>query len=140
TDAQLGAILLDDTVVPSTLRQADGTHTPYTLAAEEVLEACRSLKGAILRQEIYALDGTDEAARPYSASERNYTIDLLQPRGGNKHAVLFTHPREQIDFHYERKLVEVNGQKRADPRVSHAMTLEVARFGHILGWVAIGSR
>jgi len=116
TDEQLRALLLDDTLLPSTLRLVDGTHTPYTLTSQEVLEACRALKGAILRQEIYTLDGTDEADRPYSTSERNYTIELLQPRDGNKHAVFFTHAREQVDFNYERALVDVNGQKRADPR------------------------
>jgi hypothetical protein len=39
-------------------------------------EACRALRGSILRQEIYALDGRDESDRAYSASERNYTIDV----------------------------------------------------------------
>jgi AraC-like DNA-binding protein len=140
TDEQLRALLLDDTVLPSTLRRTDGTRATYTLSTGEVLEACRALKGAILRQEVYALDGTDEADRPYSTSERNYTIELLQPRDGNKHAVLFTHAREQVDFHYERALVEVNGQKRADPRMSHAMTLEVDAFGNVLRAVAIGYR
>jgi len=140
TDEQLRALLLDDTLLPDTLRLADGTRTPYALSTAEVLEACRALKGAILRQEIYALDGTDEADRPYSTSERNYTIELLQPRDGNKHAVFFTHAREQVDFHYERKLLDVNGRKRADPRVSHAMTLEVDAFGNALRSVAIGYR
>ena len=54
--------------------------------------------------------------------------------------MFFTHAREQVDFHYERKLVDVNGQKRADPRVSHAMTLEVDAFGNVLRSVAIGYR
>jgi RHS repeat-associated protein len=140
TDEQLRALLLDDTRLPSTRRLADGTRTPYTLSTEEVVEACRALKGAILRQETYALDGTDEADRPYSTYERSYTIELLQPRDGNKHAVFFTHAREQVDFHYERKLVDVNGRKRADPRVSHAVTLEVDAFGNMLRTVAIGYR
>jgi hypothetical protein len=140
TDEQLRALLLDDTLLPSTRRLADGTRAPYTLSIEEVLEACRALKGAILRQEIYALDGTDEADRPYSSSERNYTIELLQPRDGNTHAVFFSHTREQVDFHYERTLVDANEQKRADPRVSHAMTLEVDAFGNVLRSVDIGNR
>src|SRR5262249_47877340 len=55
-------------------------------------------------------------------------------------AVFFTHARKQVDFYYERKLVEVNGQKRADPRVSQAMTLEVDGFGNALRSVAIGYR
>jgi RHS repeat-associated protein len=139
-DATLRSETLDDTVLPRTLRAADGTHRAYLLTAEEVAEACRSLKGSILRQEIYGLDNSEAADRPYSVSERSYTIELLQARGGNRHAVFFTHPREQIDFHYERKLVEAAGARRADPRIDHTMTLEVDSFGNVLRSLAIAYR
>src|SRR5262249_54763016 len=62
----------------------------------------------------------------------------LQPQGEDRHAVFLTHPRESIDFHYERKLVEVAGTKMADPRVTHAMTLEVDGYGNVLKSAAIG--
>src|SRR5262245_2519889 len=104
TDDELRRMLLDDTLLPSTIRRPDGTRIPWALSGEETREACRALKGSILRQEIYALDGAKEEDRPYSASERNYTIEVLQPRGENRRAVFFAHPRETIDFHYERKL------------------------------------
>ena len=138
TDEQLGTMLLDDTVLPDTMRLADGTRVPFNLSAEEAREACRTLKGSILRQEIYALDGTDEEDRPYSVSERNYTIELLQQRGPNKHSIFFAHPRETIDFHYERKLYEIGDHKLGDPRVSHSMTLAVDEFGNVLQSAAIG--
>ena len=54
----------------------------------------------------------------------------MQPRGGNRHAVFFTHPREAISYHYERN--------PADPRISHALTLEVDPFGNVLKSLAIG--
>jgi hypothetical protein len=114
------------------------------MTAEEIREACRALKGGILRQEVYALDRqpdgrlNEESDRPYTVSERNYTIKQLQPRGDNKHAVFFVHPLETIDFHYERKLVDVGGEKLADPRVSHQMTLEVDDYGNVERSVAIG--
>ncbi len=132
SDDQLEAMLLPDTVLQ------------YSLTAEESREASRSLKGSILRQEVYALDRqkngkpTEESDRPYTISERNYTMERLQPRGENKHAVFFVHPRETIDFHYERKLVDIGGQKLADPRVSHQMTLKVDDFGNVERSVAIG--
>ena len=63
---------------------------------------------------------------------------MLQPRGPNRHAVFFTHPREQVTFHYERKLYDVDGCRRADPRVSHDVTLEVDDYGNVLKSVAIG--
>jgi RHS repeat-associated protein len=132
-DEEFQAMLLSDTVLP-----------PEDLTAEETHEACRSLKGGILRQEIYALDRrpdgtlTEESKRPYRVSERNYTIKRLQPQGDNKHAVFFVHPRETIDYHYERKLLEVGGKKLADPRVSHQITLNVDKFGNVERSVAIG--
>ena len=49
TEAQIGAMLLDDTILPEDL-------TP-----EEAREACRSLKGSMLRQEIYGLDETEQS-------------------------------------------------------------------------------
>ena len=71
----------------------------------------------MLRQEIYALDGTDKADHPYTVTEQNFTIETLQPQGDNRHAVFFTHAREAISYHYERN--------PADPRIQHALTLEV---------------
>ena len=59
------------------------------------------------------------------------------------------HPRESIDFHYERKLFKVVGnaltdqvtpppgaQNACDPRVSHAMTMAIDPFGNVLQSVA----
>jgi hypothetical protein len=126
TDTQLEAMLLPDTLLPE------------GLTAVEEREACRALKGSILRVEIYADDGSEESDRPYSVSERNYTLAELQPKNGNQHAVFFTHPRESIDFHYERKLYDIGGQQLADPRVSHALTLAVDEFGNVLQSAAVG--
>jgi YD repeat-containing protein len=138
TDEQLEAMLLPDTQRPTTLKRQDGSSIPWELTADEMREACRALKGAVLRREIYACDETDDEDRPYSATEQNYTVELLQPQGEDRYAVFFTHPRESIDFHYERKLVEVSGKKIADPRVTHAMSLEVDGYGNVLKSVAIG--
>jgi RHS repeat-associated protein len=152
TDQQLEAMLIPDTIFPSTVKMQDGSSLPWNLSGDELREACRALKGSILRQEIYGLDGSEAADRPYSVAERNYTIECLQPVVVNRHAVFFTHPREAVNFHYERKLFKVAGNSiadpaspstpdatiAADPRVSHAVTLEVDTFGNVLKSVAIG--
>lgn len=117
-DPEARRLLLDDTVLP------DG------LTAEEEREACRALKGSMLRQEVYALDGTEEEKHPYTVAEQNFTLRLMQPRDGNRHAVFFTHARESISYHYERD--------PADPRLSHALTLEVDDFGNVLKSAAVG--
>lgn len=144
SDAQLEAMLLDDTLLPSTIFLPDGSRLPYDLSPEEAREACRALRGSMLRQEIYALDGTNASDRPYSTSESNDTIEMLQPQGPNRFAAFFTHPRETIDFHYERKLFKVvgntlidphapppNATDAADPRVAHTITLAVDPFGNV---------
>ena len=108
----------------------DDTILPRGLTPFEAREACRALKGAMLRQEVYALDGTELAVAPYSAVENNFTIVPLQPKGDNRYAVFFTHPREAITLHYERVA--------ADPRVGHDVTLKVDDYGNVLQSVSIG--
>ena len=70
----------------------------------------------MLRQEIYALDGTDAGDRPYSVTEQQlHDPSCCSREATNRHAVFFTHAREAIDFHYERKLYDVNGQQARRP-------------------------
>ena len=106
------------------------TELPPNLSPDESREAFRALKGSILRQEVYADDGTAQAGLPYSVSERSYHLRLLQPRGPNQHTAFFSHASETIDYHYERNT--------ADPRISHALTLEVDDFGNVTKSAAVG--
>jgi RHS repeat-associated protein len=106
------------------------TDLPSDLGFDEMREAARALKGSILRQEVYADDGSAKAPLPYGVSERSYKLIGLQPQGPNRHAVFFSHPSETIDYHYERN--------PADPRISHALTLAVDDYGNVLKSVAIG--
>jgi RHS repeat-associated protein len=106
------AVLLSDTILPA------------LATAEEEREACRALKGSILRQEVYAEDESANAGIPYSVSERNYAIHQCQPRGQNRHPVFFVRPLETIDYHYERNVT--------DPRIGQTLTLEVDEFGNVL--------
>ncbi len=117
TDAQAARLLLDDTILPGGL----------TVAEER--EAVRALKGSMLRQEVYALDGTSREIHPYTVTEQNFTIELVQPQNENRNAVFFTHPREAINYHYERN--------PDDPRVDHSLTLEVNEFGNVLKSAAL---
>jgi RHS repeat-associated protein len=118
TDAQAREQLLDDTALP------------FDLTPDEEREACRALKGSMLRQEVYALDGTPQAVHPYVVTEQNFSVRLLQARGDNRHAVFFgTHPHEALTYHYERNPV--------DPRISHSLTLEVNEFDTVLKEAAI---
>lgn len=138
SDAQLQAMLLDDTLLPASVLLPDGQRLAWDLSPKERREACRALKGSILRQEVYGQDGTEQTDRPYVVSEHNYAVELLQPEGPNSYAVFLAHPRETLDYQYERKLYDIDGQKRADPRVSHNVTLAVDAYDNVLRSVAIG--
>ena len=122
TDDEALALLLDDSMLPP------------ELSADEQREATRALKGQVLRQEIYALDGTGTEAypfgHPYSVLEQRYAVRVIQRRGTNRHAVFLTHPRESIAYHYERE--------PSDPRVSHAVTIDVDDFGNVHRSASIG--
>jgi RHS repeat-associated protein len=112
------ATLLPDTILPG------------GLSAQEEREACRALKGRILRQEVYAEDNTPNSQHPYSATEHTYHLRLIQSLQSNRHAVFYAYDCEALAYHYERN--------PHDPRVSHQMTLEVDEFGNVLTSAAIG--
>lgn len=118
TGEQARHLLLEDTVLPT------------GLSLDEEREACRALRGAMLRQEVYALDGTEQETQPYAVAEQNFTVRVLQPMAGNRHAVFLTQAREAIAYQYERDA--------SDPRIAHALTLEVDDFGGVLKSAAIG--
>ena len=56
---------------------------------------------------MYALDGSAEQDRPYQVIINSYTVELLQPIGGQEHAVCLTRPRETVTYHYERRLYDI---------------------------------
>jgi RHS repeat-associated protein len=126
THAEARALLLPDTILPA------------GLTLDEEREACRALKGSMLRQEVYADDAGPDATAdqiqrariPYAVTEQDFTVRVIQPRGANRHAVFFTHAREAISYDYERN--------PADPRIQHALTLEVDEYGNVLKQSAIG--
>lgn len=119
-DLEASKYLLEDTVLPDSWN------------IEEEREACRALKGSMLRQEVYALDGSDKQPYPYTVTEQNFTIRRVQAKAGNPHGVFFAHPCEAINYHYERD--------PDDPRVSHTLTLAVDDYGNVLRSVAVGYR
>jgi RHS repeat-associated protein len=118
----------------------DGANAALSLLADEPLpaglslaeerEACRALKGSMLRQEVFGLDRSAREAHPYIVTQQSFAVRLEQPRGANRHAVFFVHPRETLTHHYERN--------PADPRVQHSLTLEVDPFGTVLKQAAVG--
>ncbi len=118
--------------------QLPDTSLPNGLNSMEKAEACRALKGQMLRQEVYAEDDNiSQRPHPYTVSEHNYQIRILQPMQAildnddddydfsddRRHAVFFIHDREVLDFHYERV--------PNDPRIQHQFVLQVDEYGNL---------
>jgi RHS repeat-associated protein len=111
------ALLLPDSVI-------DGV-----LAPSELREAYRALKGSTLRTEVYAEDSEGELGNPYVVTEQSFAARQVQKIGPNQHGVFVVHPREMLSYHYERQ--------ENDPRIEHAVTLEVDDFGNVLRSVSV---
>jgi len=125
--ADAAAMLLPDSVLPSSL-----SGSPYAMTYPEARESVRSLKGSMLRQEIYALDGSAQEPEPYLITQNNFTVQILQPQQPNRYAVFLSTPRESVQYHYDRNFVSVGSQQVADPRVAHTLNLAIDQFGNIL--------
>ncbi len=91
-------------------------------------EAYRVLSGAVLRTEVYGLDGSAEESHPYTVTENGYQVKLLQPKsdpkGDRPNAIFLTTPLESFSYHYERN--------PKDPRVAHTLVHEVDAYGNVL--------
>ena len=116
--SQFLTTLLDDSVLPQGLNSGS------------TREACRSLKGLVLRKEVYAADKSPKSTLPYTVAENNYTIEILQSQlDSHFHSTFTVHPREALSYQFERNL--------DDPRISHDLTLQVDAYGNVLKSVKI---
>ncbi|KNY25610.1 SpvB/TcaC N-terminal domain-containing protein [Pseudobacteroides cellulosolvens] len=103
------------------------------LEAHEWREALRACKGASLHQETFSNDAPSKGATPeeikkqltpYLSAMRNYIVELLQPKGQNKHAIFVVKEKESISYSYERNT--------EDPRISHTLNIKIDQYGNVL--------
>jgi RHS repeat-associated protein len=108
------------------------------LSAQEWQEALRACKGMGLRTEIFARDAiksgnTQEARKkeltPFSVATHNCMIELLQPKGKNKHAIFVVKESEAITYSYERN--------PEDPRIAHNLNIKLDEYGNVLESAAV---
>ncbi|MEL6128891.1 MAG: SpvB/TcaC N-terminal domain-containing protein, partial [Cyanobacteria bacterium J06628_4] len=92
--------------------------------AETSRQAYFTLKGRVLRQEVYGLDASELSDKPYTVTETNYHVKPLQAKGANRYGIYFVEPRETLSYQYERNA--------ADPRISHQFVLKVDEVGNVL--------
>lgn len=103
------------------------------ISVQEYQEALRACKGMALRSEIFALDAikfenSDDARKreltPFSVATHNCMIELIQPKGNNKHAVFVVKESEAITYNYERNINE--------PRIAHSLNIKLDEYGSVL--------
>ncbi|CAG0943805.1 hypothetical protein BROC_02406, partial [Candidatus Brocadiaceae bacterium] len=108
------------------------------LSAQEWREALRSCKSMALRSEVFANDaplvGATPAQRqkeltPYSVATHNCIIELLQPKGKNKHAIFVVKESETVTYSYERDT--------EDPRIAHTLNIKLDEYGNVLESAAV---
>lgn len=108
------------------------------LSAQEWQEALRACKGMGLRSEVFAKDAPLSGATPaqlqrqltpYSVATHNCIIELLQPKGQNKHAVFVVKESESITYSYERDTT--------DPRIAHNLNIKLDQYGNVLESAAV---
>ncbi|MDZ4210235.1 MAG: toxin TcdB middle/C-terminal domain-containing protein, partial [Methylotenera sp.] len=99
-------------------------HQIISINIKTAREACRALKGSVLRHEVYALDGTTSQNIPYTVEEKSYRLTKVQPLNPKVHAVFLVTADQAIAYQYERNA--------ADPRILHTLTLETDAWGNPL--------
>ncbi len=107
------------------------------LNVEEWREALRACKSMGLRSEVFAYDAppsatpdqTKKQLTPYTVATHNWVIELLQPKGHNKHAVFIVKESEAITYNYERNT--------EDPRIAHTLNTKLDQYGNILESAAV---
>ena len=67
---------------------------------------------------------TEQEVHPYTVTEQNFTIQLVQPIAEQRHAIFFSHARETLAYQYERNF--------DDPGITHSLLLAVDGFGNVL--------
>lgn len=86
-------------------------------------ECLQALKGVSLRSETYSQDGTDKAGLPFMISQLSYDVELVQPRGSNKHSVAQMNTREKLSIQNERNM--------QDPRTTHGIILKTNSYDDV---------
>lgn len=101
---------------------------PGGLSAAETREAHRALRGQMLRQEVYAEDGSGNLEVLYTVTEQTFSIQQLQPASG-KHTPSFHRVDGQtLSLAYDLDIRPASTDT-PDPRVSQSMTLAVDEYG-----------
>ncbi|NLO37653.1 MAG: hypothetical protein GX112_15070, partial [Clostridiaceae bacterium] len=104
----------------------DPAELPVGLACgrKDANDAWRALKFAVIRQEIFGLDGTEQAAIPYLVTAASRTVRIVQPAGRLSGLGALALEKTNVQLGYERDA--------AHPRISRVVNI---RFDEQTGMV-----
>ena len=112
---------------PDGLARLAPTVLPSGLSISESKDACRALRGQVLRQEVYGLDGSALEDEPYVVTETQSEVHQLYAGAGERQSVFTVMPREVRTFSSERETTDI--------RVQRQLTLEIPTtdlpYGHV---------
>jgi RHS repeat-associated protein len=96
------------------------------MTPEEARQAWRSLKGSLLREEIYQQEGNTNDIIPFTIIDYSYNTSMLQPSSVldpiNRPGVFLVTPYESLTLQLERQAT--------DHRINHMIALETDAFGN----------
>jgi hypothetical protein len=88
----------------------------------------RALRGALLRREVYGLDGTEAEARPYVVEAHGYEVRLFHATSGEAKRARDATPG--VTFRFEREVRHAAHERvEAGPRIVQHLTLAVDTWG-----------
>ena len=89
---------------PALERPAETELLLHSLPGRARAAALRSLRGSTLRTELYVLDGSERESRPFTVTESQYGVHLVDPPEANsaRQHVFFPHPVAQRLTQWER--------------------------------------
>ena len=96
-----------------------------TLSPVECHQAHRAFAGSMLRQEVYAEDGSADEDKPYVVTQETHRVRPLQPAEGAPYAAFLPIQTETLSIHYERF-----DSTSTPPRISHELTVAVDALGY----------
>jgi RHS repeat-associated protein len=99
----------------------DWGRQPAPADGETARQARAALRGRVVREELYGLDGTAAAVVPYRVEQWAFGVRLVQARGAGPWAAFLVSEREALRTEYERDA--------GDPVVHHGLTLEIDEYG-----------
>ena len=115
-NAQLERLLLDDTVLPIDILLPDGTRLPmrFSRPRNSGRPAGRCAGRCCGRRYTRSTGPAPQTAHT-ACPNATTRSKRSSPKASNQYGVFFTHPRETVDFHYERQLYTVSGDTIVRP-------------------------